>query len=123
MSDNVKLLPADLLTRAREMRHESASTEAKLWKCLRNRQLGGFKFRRQHPLSRYIADFYCHEKKIVIELDGFVHSGKVNEEYDQARTNDLEELGIRVIRFLNSEVEKNIELVLRRIEEITKGDF
>ncbi|CAG0928389.1 hypothetical protein TFLX_00896 [Thermoflexales bacterium] len=76
--------------------------EQKLWSRLRNRQLNGFKFRRQHPIERFIIDFYCDEAKLCIEIDGDSHAEQI--EYDQARTAYLNELGYTVIRFINREV-------------------
>ncbi len=104
----------------RELRQSATNAEKILWEHLRNRKLNGLKFRRQHPIDKFIADFYCHEKKLVIELDGSVHDDKMNAQYDEARTYELKELSIRVIRFRNSEVEKNIEFVLKKIIKETK---
>ncbi|MEJ0106852.1 MAG: endonuclease domain-containing protein [Bacteroidota bacterium] len=81
---------------SRELRQVSTEAEKLLWAELRNRKLNGLKFRRQHPIDKYIADFYCHEKKIVIEVDGVVHDKKENKEYDQARTIELDKLKINV---------------------------
>src|SRR5258706_10402671 len=85
----------------RELRQSSTKPEKILWDCLRNRKLDGLKFRRQHPLDKFIADFYCHEKKLVVELDGAVHDEKANADYDEARTYELAGSGIKVIRFRN----------------------
>src|SRR4030095_8695699 len=71
---------------AKELRRKSTEAEEKLWSLLRNRQLKGKKFRRQHPILHYVADFYCHECKLVIELDGNFHRKKEVKEYDQWRT-------------------------------------
>ena len=70
----------------RELRQSSTKAEKILWEYLRNRNLDGMKFRRQHPIDKFIADFYCHEKKLVVELDGAVHDDKMNAQYDEART-------------------------------------
>ena len=78
----------ELLDRARAMRHEAAPAEQKMWRCLRDRQLNGFKFRRQVGFGNYVADFYCAECKLVVELDGDSHSER--REYDEKRTADLE---------------------------------
>ena len=97
-------------------------SEKLLWKQLRNRQLSGYKFLRQHPvvynadykgLNYFIADFYCDEKKLVIELDGAIHES--NNEYDTFRDSELENLGINVLRIKNEEL-KNIKKVLQKIE-------
>lgn len=92
-------------------------TEAEdiLWKHLRNKKLNGLKFRRQHPLDIFIADFYCHEKKLVIELDGGIHDILEQKEYDEGRTSELEGKGFKVIRFRNEEIMNDLEDVLNRI--------
>ena len=102
----------------RELRQLSTKAEKILWEYLRNRKLEGLKFRRQHPLDKFIADFYCHEKKLVIELEGAVHDEKMNAQYDEARTYELGGFGIKVIRFRNSEVEDNIAFVLNEIRKV-----
>lgn len=99
----------------RELRKESTAAEKLLWNHLRNRKLNGLKFRRQHPIDKFVVDFYCHEKKLVIELDGGVHDIKENKEYDEARTSMLAGLGIYVIRVRNEEVIDNEKIVLKRI--------
>jgi very-short-patch-repair endonuclease len=99
--------------RARELRQEMTTAEAKLWERLRNRQMGGFKFRRQHPLGAFIADFYCASCRLVIEIDGEVHESQ--KEQDEFRTYQFEQFGYRVIRFNNREVEQNINHVLEVI--------
>ncbi len=101
----------------RELRQSSTKAEKILWEYLRNRNLDGLKFRRQHPIDKFIADFYCHEKKLVVELDGAVHDDKMNAQYDEARTYELKGSGITVIRFRNSEVENNISFVLNEIRK------
>ena len=105
----------------RELRQSSTKAEKILWEYLRNQKLEGLKFRRQHPLDRFIADFYCHEKKLVVELDGAVHDEKMNVQYDEARTYELKGSGIKVIRFRNSEVENNILFVLNEIRKATEN--
>ena len=102
---------------SRELRSGETETEKILWEFLRNKKLNGLKFRRQHPLGDYVADFYCHEKKLVIELDGAVHDVKENAEYDKVRTYQLNQEGINVIRFRNEEVINNIKTVIRKIGE------
>jgi very-short-patch-repair endonuclease len=102
---------------SRELRQVSTEAERLLWSELRNRKLNGLKFRRQHPIDKYIADFYCHERKLVIELDGEVHNIKENKDYDEARTVELEAQVITVIRFSNDEIINKIETVLQKIKE------
>jgi very-short-patch-repair endonuclease len=109
------LISADLLAHAREMRHAAVSTEHKLWQCLRDRQLGGFKFRRQHPKPPFIADFYCAEAKLVVETDGDSHAER--EAYDASRTVRLERDELHVIRFVNGDVHRHLDSVLEEILE------
>ncbi len=106
-------LPKELLAFARELRKNQTEVEDTLWQLLRNRKLGGFKFRRQHPISEgFILDFYCAEVRLAIELDGAYHKEEKQREYDEGRTYELEKFGIKVIRFWNNEIEKDIEIVL-----------
>ena len=100
---------------ARELRNRSTEAEQKLWALLRNRQLKGKKFRRQHAIANYVVDFYCHECKLVIELDGNFHTVEEAKDYDKARTALLNELGIIVLRFWNEEVIRDSENVVRKI--------
>jgi len=102
----------------RELRHDSTEAEKLLWAELRNRKLDSLKFRRQHPLDKFIVDFYCNEKKLVVELDGGVHNEKINKEYDEARTAMLAGLNIIVLRFKNEDVINNMKEVLRKISDV-----
>jgi very-short-patch-repair endonuclease len=108
-------LPEALLRAARELRRNATDAEKYLWSLLRNRQLAGYKFRRQHPLGRFVLDFYCHEAKLCVELDGGQHAETAQAEYDRERTAWLNQEGIRVIRFWNTDVLNNIEGVLQSI--------
>ena len=96
--------------RARELRRFATDAERVLWSHLRNRQLEGCKFRRQVPIDRFIADFACLERRLVIELDGGQHVEQAR--YDKARTGVLEAAGWTVLRFWNHEVLQNVEGVL-----------
>jgi len=87
--------------------------ERLLWSHLRRKKLNRFRFRRQHPIGRYIVDFYCHELKLIIELDGAVHEN--TKEYDHAREVFIKACGYTVLHFTNDEVEKSIEVVLEKI--------
>ena len=102
---------------ANELRHRSTKAEQKLWALLRNRQLNGKKFRRQHAIAHYVADFYCHESKLVIELDGKFHASTEAKDYDKLRTALLNETGITVLRFWNEEVISDVSKVLRQVEK------
>jgi len=100
---------------ARFLKQLQTEAEACLWNFLRNRNLKGFKFRRQHPIDNYIVDFYCDECKLVIEVDGDIHNRHDNPEYDNNKTADLQVLGLKVLRFKNQEVLKNTSKVLSEI--------
>ena len=89
------------------------AAETTLWERLRNRQLGGFKFRRQSPLGPFIADFYCASSRLVVEVDGGVHIGQA--QADQQRSQRLVDYGYRVLRVGNHEVEADLAGVLQRI--------
>ncbi len=115
MQDKATLtvIPA-ILQLARDHRHPLTPAEAKIWSRVRNRGLG-FKIRRQHPIWRFIADFYCAEAKLVIEIDGDSHAEPDQEDYDKARTQWLEERGYKVIRLMNEDVHKRLEDALNEI--------
>ena len=104
-----------MVERARKLRKPLTPPETLLWSRLRNRQLGGFKFRRQYPIGRYIADFCCFEIKLVVELDGESHA--FQEEYDKKRTDELAKHGLDEMRFWNRDVSANIDGVLEQILE------
>ena len=87
---------------------------------IRNRRLHGLKFRRQHPLHYYIADFYCHEKRLIIEVDGGIHHEANIKEHDENRTAELDRLGITVIRFTNDQIFNQLEQVLEEIVSFVK---
>jgi len=105
----------ELIAACRELRKNPTKAEAILWARLRNKQLLGYKFRRQHPIEGFILDFYCPEARLAIEVDGADHLGDEAQEYDSYRTEVLQDLGIRVMRFWNSEVGKNPEKVIQLI--------
>ena len=92
--------------------------EAILWNKLKDRKRFKVKFRRQHPIDFFIADFYCHSLKLVIEIDGEMHETPEQKEYDQARAGHFEQLGIRIIRFSNDEVRNNLDSVLQQILQL-----
>ena len=111
---------ATMFERARLLRQNETPAEKKLWTHLKDKQLDGIKFRRQHPIGRYILDFYCHKNKLGIEIDGGYHQDKLQQWVDKDRTQYLEELGLRVIRFTNEEVMSQIERVLDKILDAVK---
>jgi len=98
-----------------QMRREPTPAEDVLWQKLRDRQMDGYKFRRQHTIEQFIVDFICLEKHLIIEVDGGVHQEPGQAEYDQGRTQVLEELGYQLIRFRNEEVLHSTQQVLERI--------
>ena len=97
------------------MRKNPTDAERALWRHLRNQQTGRYRFRRQHPMGSYILDFFCFEKRLVVEIDGGQQSEQVC--YDTQRTRWLEDQGYRVLRFWNNEVLQNIEAVCQVIYE------
>ena len=106
-------LPDDIRIWAREMRGRMTDAEALLWMLLRNRRIAGAKFRRQHPVGRYIIDYYCVEQKLAIELDGGQHGEAVG--YDQHRDSWLRSQEIRVLRFWNNQMLAETEVVMEEI--------
>ncbi len=100
---------------AREMRSEPTRAEEILWDALRGRKLNGLKFRRQHPFDHFILDMFCVEHQLAIEIDGGGHQEPNQKEYDEARSQFMEEKGIKVLRFTNSEIENNLLEVMKRI--------
>lgn len=103
-----------ILQRSREMRHPLTSAEKTVWGMVRNNQLG-YKIRRQHPIDRFIIDFYCPRVKLIIEIDGDSHSRMEQAKYDVERTAWLEGGGYSVMRFENDEVKENPSLVVEKI--------
>jgi len=101
--------------KARALRKNPTDAERLLWKHLRLRQIGGYKFRRQQPLGHYIVDFVCLEKRLAIEVDGGQHSEQTN--YDTKRSVWLESQGFRILRFWNHEILKETDAVKQVIAE------
>jgi very-short-patch-repair endonuclease len=106
---------AELFTLALQMRKNPTNAEVVMWNILRKFRHSGFTFRRQHPIEFYIADFYCHILKLVIEVDGDVHNEKEIQNHDEGRTGELERLGIKVIRFTNRQIMDESDLVIEKI--------
>ena len=105
-----------IFERAKELRKRMTETENILWNALRRKNRKGYKFRRQHPMSTYIADFYCHQLKLVIEIDGGYHLKKEIKEKDEERTKNLLSLGVSVIRFTNDQILHSLSHVLNEIK-------
>ena len=112
----------ETLKSAKRLRKNMTETEEILWKELKNRKVNGLKFRRQHPLHFYIADFYYHEQRLVIEIDGGIHLLKKQKESDANRTAELDRFGIRVIRFTNGQVINSIDEVIQTISRFVQND-
>jgi len=102
-----------LTTLAKQLRRNQTDVEKKLWYRLRNRQINGCKFRRQHQIGKYVVDFACPEMKLVVELDGGQHAEQL--ELDASRTEFLAQQGYRVLRAWNNQVVENIDGVLEAI--------
>ncbi len=107
-----KIDEAQLMQYARDLRKNSTDAESRLWFFLRANRLG-FKFKRQVPIKRFIVDFVCHEKRLIIELDGGQH--QTNQVYDKQRTIELNRCGFQVLRFWNNDVLRETNIVLEVI--------
>lgn len=111
--DKRKPILAEIIAFARELRQHSTDAENLIWHLVRDRRLSGFKFRRQHPVPPYVLDFYCHEARLCIELDGSQHAGQMP--YDQKRDAALSAQGIRTLRFWNNQILSETESVLEAV--------
>ncbi|MCC8539607.1 endonuclease domain-containing protein [Xanthomonas axonopodis pv. poinsettiicola] len=112
-------LPTSALAHARALRRDMTDAERALWRRLRGNQLKGFKFRRQHPIPPYIADFCCIEAKLIVELDGSQHQAS----FDQARTRWLQSKGWIVLRFWNNDVLLSLDAVVEAISTIVAPPY
>jgi very-short-patch-repair endonuclease len=109
----------DTLEKARDLRKEQTKEEAKLWQYLSGKKLDNYKFRRQHPIDKYIVDFFCPSANLIVELDGSQHVEQ--KEYDDKRTAFLQVKGYKVLRFWNNDVNGNIEGVIEKILDVLKN--
>jgi very-short-patch-repair endonuclease len=116
MRKTIRGTTSELEQAARAMRRQPTSAEEVLWGALQKKQVAGLKFRRQHPVGRFVLDFYCPAHKLVVEVDGGVHDAQ--QERDAARTEMLETYGYRVLRFRNEEVMQDLPDVVRRIAAV-----
>ena|SRR6056297_674645 len=105
--------PKYVIDLARDLRQNLTQSEKLIWEMIRNKQLDGYRFRCQHPIYRYVLDFYCHEAMLAVEIDGDVH--KKREDYDGYRDEFLKSIGITTFRFSTEEVMSNINFVLNNI--------
>lgn len=113
-----RVINKDLKKRAVELRNNMTKAEIILWSRLRMRQVAGLKFRRQQPIFDYIVDFYCHEIKLVIEVDGEIHTLPEQRKSDMLRNKILTINGYNVIHFSNHEIETNLDSVIKKIKSI-----
>ncbi len=113
--DTLRRIKTETTGHARALRADMTAAERKLWHAIRGKQVYSHRFRRQHPVGAYIADFACIEKLLVIELDGGQHQEQLA--YDERRTAFLEMRGWQVLRFWNNDVLNNLEGVLLHIAE------
>jgi very-short-patch-repair endonuclease len=107
----------EFLSRVRQLRHNTTDAEQYMWSILRDRQMEGFKFRRQHPIAPYVVDFFSHEAGLIIELDGGQHNEHGAHAKDVARTHFLEGKGYKVLRFWNNDVLEDMEGVFDVISQ------
>ncbi len=105
---------------AEENRLKPTPAEALLWEVLKGNKLERKKFRRQHPIGKYILDFYCHAEKLGIEIDGEYHNDDNQKKYDEDRTNAIAMENIKIIRFTNEQVMNDMELVINEIKTVFK---
>ncbi|MBN2423468.1 MAG: endonuclease domain-containing protein [Calditrichaceae bacterium] len=105
----------DLKDKSRELRKRCTKAEIILWKYIRRKQIKGYQFYRQKPIDNYIADFFCYELMLAIEIDGISHNNK--EEYDRRRDIQFNDLGIHVLRFYDQDVHKNLDGVLEALKD------
>jgi len=113
----------EIVKRARLLRTTLTPSENILWSHIRKKRLSKMIFRRQHPIGPFIVDFYCHEAKLVIEIDGNIHDSQENKEHDENRTFELEKLGLKVIRFKNEAIKGNIMDVLEILQKEIEARF
>ena len=107
----------EIREKAKGLRRQETKHEKLLWDMLKSKQFEGIKFRRQHPISTFIVDFYAHSEKLVLEVDGSSHNSFESKEYDSGRTFELEKFGIKVLRFTNYEIENKMNEVLKTIKK------
>jgi very-short-patch-repair endonuclease len=123
ISNNVSMFygaKPHIFEKAKALRKNMTNSELKLWEHLKGKKVMGLRFRSQHPIDIFIADFYCHPMKLVIEVDGGIHKSIERREYDIGREAELDDWGIKVIRFSNEEIENNITQVIKEIEKTCK---
>lgn len=110
--------PQSSFLKAQSLRNNETQAEKILWERLRNNKLKGYKFRRQHPINLFIADFYCHQLKLIIEVDGEYHNSPEQIQKDEERTLILQDNDLKIIRITNHKIETNIDEVITEIGAI-----
>jgi very-short-patch-repair endonuclease len=108
---------SDQLEKARKLRKSVTTAEERAWWLLRNRRLMGLKFRRQHPIGKFVVDFYCSQSRLAVELDGSVHAQPSQARKDAGKNAYLKRLGIRVLRLPNGMVVEDPDSFLRKVRE------
>ena len=119
ISDNVSMFfgaKPDIFEKAAILRDNLTNAEKLLWEKLNDRNLFKNKFRRQHPIDIFVVDFYCHPIRLVIEVDGGYHLSSEQKEYDIGRSAELENWGLKIIRFTNNEVLEKMDIVIKSIQ-------
>ncbi|EKE06816.1 MAG: hypothetical protein ACD_18C00267G0001 [uncultured bacterium] len=114
----------EIKTRARRLRNNQTESEKILWDKIRNRKINNLRFLRQYPVifnisgkvNYFIADFYCHEKKTILEIDGKIHLKQ--KDYDEMRGETLKEMGFEILRFKNEDVLNNLDKVLEKLNNL-----
>ncbi len=106
---------------ARRLRREATREERVVWEVLRDRRFMGLKFRRQHVIEGFVVDFYCHEMRLAVEIDGKIHEKQ--KEYDERRQGIIEDTGIRFVRVKNEEIWEDINIMLDRISAEKKRNL
>jgi very-short-patch-repair endonuclease len=117
----VRIPNKDVLERAKSLRRVLTPSEEVLWERLRDRQVDGLKFRRQVPIGPYVADFFCHELRLVLELDGSIHDEESQVAHDENRDANLQALGYRILRFPNRIVREDIASILDEIRRLYRN--
>jgi very-short-patch-repair endonuclease len=117
--DRIRHTTPSIVQAAQSLRQNLTPAEKHLWNALKNKQLIGLRFRRQHPVGNFILDFYCPACKLAIEVDGNIHD--FQQDYDAARSAEIERHGYVIIRFRNDEIVANLTQVLASIEAVARS--
>ncbi len=107
--------PTKIKMIARKLRNDATPTEVKFWARIRRKQLKGLQFYRQKPLGKYVVDFCCPTKKLIIEIDGGQHYSEEGKNQNQKRDEDLKNLGFKTLRFSSTDITKNIDAVMEKL--------